>query len=57
MSSREPVEPADLDIDPDKARQLAAEVEAQWEAMKAHPVFGAFIRDFDIPLLEEDDPP
>lgn len=48
-----PDEPVNLGIDPDKARALAAEVEAQWEAMKADPVIGRFIREFTIPPLEE----
>ncbi len=47
-------EPVNLDIDPAKARELAAQVEAQWEEMKAHPVFGEFIRNFRIPNIDED---
>jgi hypothetical protein len=50
---REVSVPERTDIDPVKAEQLAAEVGAAWEALKSHPVAGPFIRDFDIPLLEE----
>jgi hypothetical protein len=55
VSSYEPPDPVNLDIDPERARELAAEVEAQWQALKNDPgPIGDFIRNFRIPSIDED---